>query len=58
MCGGGSLLRGCDHFLSHSTGVYCNLAENPALSVVLGAEMILKDPQLLRTALNRSLVSL
>ncbi len=58
MCGGGSLLRGFDRFLSHSTGVYCSLAENPALSVVLGAEMILKDPQLLRTALNRSLVSL
>ena len=58
LCGGGALLRGIDTYINRAVGVECYVAPEPLLSVVLGADMILKDPRLLRSVMNRSLVSL
>ncbi len=58
LCGGGALLRGIDTYINRAVGVECYIAPEPLLSVVLGADMVLKDPRLLRAVMNRSLVSL
>ncbi|MDO5296023.1 MAG: rod shape-determining protein [bacterium] len=58
LCGGGALLRGIDMYMNRALRIDCYVAPDPLLSVVLGADMILKDPRLLRSVMNRSLVSL
>ena len=58
LCGAGSLLRGMDRYLSRASGIYCYRAEDPAISSVVGAEQVLRDPLLLRSMLSRSLLSL
>ena len=58
LCGGGALLRGIDTYINRALGVDCYVAPEPLLSTVLGADMILKDPRLMRSVMNRSLVSL
>lgn len=58
MCGGGAQLRSLDTYLTNATGVECFVVDRPQFSVVLGEDAILKNPRLLRTVMNRSLVSL
>lgn len=52
LCGGASLLRGIEKFLSLATGVACRRAEDPVNAVVLGADRLFEDARLMRMALN------
>jgi actin-like ATPase involved in cell morphogenesis len=47
LTGGGALVRKLDVLLSAETGIAVSVAENPLLSVVYGAGMILGDARLL-----------
>jgi rod shape-determining protein MreB len=48
LTGGGALLRDLDKRLRHETGLPVLVAENPLMSVVMGAGMMLTDFSLLR----------
>ena len=48
LTGGGALLRGMDQFLTRQTGVPVYRADNPMISVAVGAGRGLEDPALLR----------
>ena len=43
LCGGGSLLRGVDAFITNATGVPAYLAEEPVACIALGAEAALHN---------------
>ena len=51
MCGGGSLLKNLDMLISKETGLPVRVAENPLLSVVLGAGKVLDELDFFREAL-------
>jgi rod shape-determining protein MreB len=51
MCGGGSLLRGIDKFLTHSMGIPVYMVDNPLTCTAEGAVKALE----MREALRRSL---
>ncbi len=53
MCGGGALLRNLDMLISKETGLPVRVAENPLLSVVLGAGKVLDELDFFREALLR-----
>jgi rod shape-determining protein MreB len=48
LCGGGSLLKGMDRYLTQSTGVPAYLAEEPVACLALGAERVLRQVELFR----------
>jgi rod shape-determining protein MreB and related proteins len=48
LTGGGALLRGIDQFLTKETGVPVYRADNPIITVAVGASRALEDPALLR----------
>jgi rod shape-determining protein MreB len=54
LTGGGSLLRGLDRLVAQATGVPVFRAEQPLLSVVLGAGKIVEDQRLMRALAQRS----
>ncbi|MFH1644351.1 MAG: rod shape-determining protein [bacterium] len=51
MCGGGSLLRNLDMLISKETGLPVRVADNPLLSVVMGAGKVLDELDFYREAL-------
>ena len=51
MCGGGSLLKNLDQLISKETGLPISVADNPLLSVVLGAGKVLDELDFFREAL-------
>lgn len=53
MCGGGSLLKNLDLLISKETGLPVRVADNPLLSVVLGAGKVLDELDSFREALLR-----
>jgi rod shape-determining protein MreB len=48
LTGGGALLRGIDQYLTKETGVPVYRADNPIITVAVGASRALEDPALLR----------
>lgn len=48
LTGGGALLRGIDQYLTRETGVPVYRAENPMISVAVGAGRALEDPAIMR----------
>jgi len=48
LCGGGSLLKGMDRYLTQTTGVPAYLAEEPVACLALGAERVLRQVELFR----------
>ncbi len=52
--GGGALLRGIDRFISKETGIGARCADNPLLSVVMGAGRALEEIDLLEKVANAS----
>jgi rod shape-determining protein MreB len=48
LTGGGAMLRGIDQYLTRETGVPVYRAENPLISVAVGAGRALEDPAILR----------
>jgi rod shape-determining protein MreB len=48
LTGGGAMLRGLDEYLARKTGVPVILADNPIITVAVGAGRALNDPALLR----------
>lgn len=54
MTGGGSLLRGIDRLVSRETGMPVIRAEQPLLSVVMGAGKTVEDQKMLRLVAQRS----
>ena len=51
LAGGGALLRGLDKLISKETGLPIKIAENPLLSVVLGAGKVLENIEFYKDAL-------
>ena len=43
LAGGGALVRGISDLLSHETGIFTHIAENPLLCVVNGCGVVLDD---------------
>ncbi len=54
LTGGGSLLRGIDRLVSRETGMPVIRAEQPLLSVVIGAGKTVEDQKMLRLVAQRS----
>jgi rod shape-determining protein MreB len=48
LCGGGSLLKGMDRYLTETTGVPAYLAEEPVACLAIGAEKVLRQVELFR----------
>lgn len=53
LTGGGALLRGFDEYLTKTTGVPVYRADNPLITVAVGAGRALEDPGLLRRIANQ-----
>ncbi|MGB7340920.1 MAG: rod shape-determining protein [Phototrophicaceae bacterium] len=53
LTGGGALLRGLDTYLTKQTGVPVYRADNPLITVAVGAGRALEDPALLRRIMNQ-----
>jgi rod shape-determining protein MreB and related proteins len=53
LTGGGALLRGFDEYLTKQTGVPVYRADNPIITVAVGAGRALEDPALLRRLMNQ-----
>lgn len=53
LTGGGALLRGVDEYLTKQTGVPVYRADNPIITVAVGAGRALEDPALLRRLMNQ-----
>jgi rod shape-determining protein MreB len=53
LTGGGALLRGFDEYLTKQTGVPVYRADNPIITVAVGAGRALEDPALLRRLINQ-----
>ena len=49
LCGGSSQLKELDHYLSEMTGVFCQVAENPATCTLKGLEQMYYDPRIMKT---------
>ena len=43
LAGGGALVRGINDLLSHETGIFTHIAEDPLLCVVNGCGQVLDD---------------
>jgi rod shape-determining protein MreB len=54
LCGGGSLLRGVDRYLTTTTGVPAYLAEEPVACLAIGAEMVLHQLDMFRRYLPQA----
>jgi rod shape-determining protein MreB len=54
LCGGSSLLRGLDAYLSEAVGIRFYRISDPASAVALGAERLFKEPDLMRVVLDGS----
>jgi rod shape-determining protein MreB and related proteins len=54
LTGGGALLRGIDEYLTKQTGVPVYRADNPIITVAVGAGRALEDPALLRRLMNQA----
>lgn len=53
LTGGGALLRGLDEYLTKQTGVPVYRADNPIITVAVGAGRALEDPAILRRLMNQ-----
>jgi rod shape-determining protein MreB and related proteins len=53
LTGGGALLRGFDEYLTKQTGVPVYRADNPIITVAVGAGRALEDPAILRRLMNQ-----
>ncbi|MEM9952481.1 MAG: rod shape-determining protein [Chloroflexota bacterium] len=53
LTGGGALIRGLDAYLTKETGVPVYRADNPLITVAVGAGRALEDPALLRRLVNQ-----
>lgn len=53
LTGGGALLRGVDEYLTKQTGVPVYRADNPIITVAVGAGRALEDPAILRRLMNQ-----
>jgi rod shape-determining protein MreB len=54
MCGGGSLLRGMDRYLTNATGIPAYLAEEPVGCLAVGAELVLHQMEQFRRYLPQA----
>ncbi len=54
LAGGGALVRGISDLLSHETGIFTHIAEDPLLCVVNGCGLVLDDFKRLRRVLDTS----
>ena len=54
LAGGGALVRGISDLLSHETGIFTHIAEDPLLCVVKGCGLVLDDFKRLKRVLDTS----
>ena len=54
LAGGGALVRGISDLLSHETGIFTHVAEDPLLCVVNGCGLVLDDFKSMRRVLDTS----
>ena len=54
LAGGGALVRGISDLVSHETGIFTHIAEDPLLCVVNGCGLVLDDFKRLRRVLDTS----
>tara|TARA_Y100001968_G_C19419036_1_gene750680 strand:+ start:730 stop:1809 length:1080 start_codon:yes stop_codon:yes gene_type:complete len=54
LAGGGALVRGISDLLSHETGIFTHIAEDPLLCVVNGCGLVLDDFKRLKRVLDTS----
>ena len=52
LAGGGALVRGISDLLSHETGIFTHVAEEPLLCVVKGCGQVLEDFKRLRRVVD------
>ncbi|MFL0732049.1 MAG: rod shape-determining protein, partial [Prochlorococcus sp.] len=52
LAGGGALVRGISDLISHETGIFTHVAEDPLLCVVNGCGQVLEDYKRLRRVLD------
>ena len=52
LAGGGALVRGISDLLSHETGIFTHVAEDPLLCVVNGCGLVLDDFKSMRRVLD------
>ena len=52
LAGGGALVRGISDLLSHETGIFTHVAEDPLLCVVKGCGLVLDDFKAMRRVLD------
>ena len=52
LAGGGALVRGISDLLSHETGIFTHVAEDPLLCVVNGCGLVLDDFKAMRRVLD------
>ena len=52
LAGGGALVRGISDLISHETGIFTHIAEDPLLCVVNGCGQVLEDYKRLQRVLD------
>jgi rod shape-determining protein MreB len=52
LAGGGALVRGISDLISHETGIFTHVAEDPLLCVVNGCGQVLEDYKRLQRVLD------